>query len=51
VQAAVLDIRKFYFNCSQFRRLDDDCLLDNTQFLVKSIPIHIGFSVYAACVR
>ena len=36
MQAAVLNIRKFDFNRSQFRRLDGDCLLDNTQFLVES---------------
>ena len=40
VQAAVLNIRKFDFNCSQFHRLDGDCLLDNTQFLVESFTIH-----------
>jgi hypothetical protein len=51
MKAAVLNIRKFDFNCSQFHRLDGDCLLDNTQFLVESITVHIVFSVYAACVH
>jgi hypothetical protein len=50
VQAAVLNIRKFDFNRSHFHRLDGDCLLDSTQFLVESFRIH-SFSVFAACVH
>lgn len=51
VQAAMLNIRKFNFNRSQFGRLNGDCLLNNTQFQVESITIHIVFSVSTACVR
>jgi hypothetical protein len=41
MQAAVLNICKFDFNRSQFRCLNGDCLLDNTQFLVETMPSHI----------
>jgi hypothetical protein len=51
MKAAVLNIREFDFNYSRFHRLDGDCLLDNIQFQVESITIHIVFSVYAACVH
>jgi hypothetical protein len=40
MQGAVLNIRKFDFNCSQFHRLDGDRLLDNTQFPVEGFTIH-----------
>ena len=42
MQATMLNIRKFYFNRIQFRSLNGDCLLDNTQFLVESFTIHIS---------
>jgi hypothetical protein len=47
----VLNIRKFDFNRSQFYRLDGDCLLDNTQFLVEAFTIHTVFSINTACVH
>ncbi len=51
MQAAVLDIRKFDFNRSQFDRLDGDCLLNNTQFLVESFTIHtVSPSMRLACI-